>query len=193
MKFSSKVLIAPLLFGSLLTIGACNNAETKTDTKEVAEDHNEAKFDKADERDAQRVVDAYSSGLYEVRLADSVSKYAVSKEAKNLAVMLAGAHTKINADLKKLAEKKQITLPTDVTPEQARKIADVRDEKKKEIDKEYTSEMVRNHKESIEMFEKSANDCTDADIKSWFGNTLPELRKHLDMAMNSEQKIKERK
>jgi len=110
MKFSSKVFIAPLLFGSLLTIGACNNAETKTDTKEVAEDHNEAKFDKTDEKDAQRVVDAYSSGLYEIRLADTVSKYAVSKEAKNLAAMLGDAHRKINAELKGLAEKKQITV-----------------------------------------------------------------------------------
>jgi len=190
MKFSSKIFIAPLLFGSLLTIGACNNAETKTDTKEVAEDHNEAKFEKTDEKDAQRVVDAYSSGLYEVRLADTVSKYAVSKEAKNLAAMLAAAHTKINAELKGLADKKQITLPTDVTPDQAKKIADVRDEKRKDIDKEYTSEMVSKHKESIDMFEKCSKECTDADIKSWFGNTVPELRKHLDMAMNSEEKIK---
>jgi len=190
MKFSSKIFIAPLLFGSLFTIGACNNAEPKTDTKEVAEDHNEAKFDKADEKDAQRVVDAYSSGLYEVKLADTVSKYAVSKEAKNLATMLASAHTKINADLKSLADKKQITLPTDVTPEQAKKIGEVRDEKKKEIDKDYTSEMVSKHKESIDMFEKCSTECTDADIKSWFANTVPELRKHLDMAMTSEQKIK---
>jgi len=190
MKFSSKVFIAPLLFGSLLTIGACNNAETKTDTKEVAEDHNEAKFDKADEKDAQRVVDAYSSGLYEVRLADTVSKYAVSKEAKNLAAMLADAHRKINAELKGLAEKKQITLPTDVTPDQAKKIGDLRDEKRKDIDKEYTSQMVSNHKESIDMYEKCSTECTDAEIKSWFGNAVPELRKHLDMAMTSEQKLK---
>ena len=190
MKFSSKTFITPLLFGSLLTIGACNNAETKTDTKEVAEDHNEAKFDKVAEKDAQRVVDAYAAGLYEIKLADTVSKYAVTKEAKNLAGMLAEAHSKINAELKGLADKKQITLPTDVTPDQAKKISEVREEKRKDIDKEYTSEMVSKHKESISMYEKCSTECTDADIKSWFGNTVPELRKHLDIAMSSEEKIK---
>ena len=186
----NKVFIAPLLFGSLLTIGACNNAETKTDTKEVAEDHNEAKFDKVAEKDAQQVVDAYAAGLYEIKLAETVSKYAVTKETKNLASMLAEGHTKINAELKDLAAKKQITLPTDVTPEQAKKIGEVSDEKRKEIDKDYTSEMVSKHKESVAMYERCSTECTDADIKTWFGNTIPELRKHLDMAMNSEEKIK---
>jgi len=186
----SKALIAPLLFGSLLTIGACNNAEPKKDTKEVAEDHNEAKFDKVAEKDAQHVVDAYAAGLYEIKLAETVSKYAVTKEAKSLAGMLAEGHSKINAELKSLAAKKQITLPTDVTPEQAKKIDELSEEKRKDIDKDYTSEMVSKHKESVAMYERCSTECADADIKAWFGNTVPELRKHLDMAMNSEEKIK---
>ena len=63
------------------------------------------------------------------------------------------------------------------------------DDKGKKYDKNFVSTMVDKHKEAIEMFNKCANDCTDADIKSWFASTVPALQTHLDSAMVLKDKI----
>ncbi len=104
--------------------------------------------------------------------------------------MLQQGHSKLNNQLKDLAVKEQISLPSDITPEQQEKINKLRDEKRIEFDKEYAELMVNMHKDAISMYENCANECADQDIRSWFGSAVPELRKHLDMAMNSEQKLK---
>lgn len=179
------------LLAAALSFTACLDSEK--DPKDIAEEHNEAKFDKIAEFDAQSVVNAYSSGLKEIRMADTAMIYATSKEGKALAQMLSEAHKKFNAQLKDLAEKKQITLPADVTQSDIDEIAKTRDKKRIEFDKDYASAMVSKHKDAISMYEKCAAECTDNDIKSWFASTLPELRSHLDMAMNAETKIRSMK
>lgn len=181
------------LFAAVLALSFTACLDNEKDPKDVAEEHNEAKFDKVAEFDAQSVVNAYSSGMKEIRMADTAALYATSKEGKTLAQMLSEAHKKFNAQLKDLADKKQITLPTDITQSEIDEIAKTRDKKRIDFDKDYASAMVSKHKDAISMYEKCAADCTDNDIKSWFASTLPELRSHLDMAMTAETKIKEMK
>lgn len=186
LKLSKTALLAILISGGLMACGSDENKEPK----EVAEDHNDAKFDKVAEFDAQSVVDAYASGLYEIRLADSVKVYGTTSEAKTLAQMLYDAHTKFNGQLKGMADQKQISLPADISTNQADAIGKMRDKKRIDFDKDYASTMVSKHKDAIAMFEKCATDCTDGDIKAWFAGALPELRSHLDMAISAEDKIK---
>lgn len=183
-----KITQAFLFATTAFAMVAC--AENEKDPKDVAEEHNEAKFDKVAEFDAQSVVNAYSSGLKEIRMADTAMVYATTPQIKALAQMLSETHKKLNAQLKDLADKKQITLPANITQSEADDIAKTRDKKRIEFDKDYASEMVSKHRDAISMYEKCAADCTDNDIKSWFASTLPELRSHLDMAMNAEAKIK---
>jgi putative membrane protein len=47
--------------------------------------------------------------------------------------------------------------------------------------------MVEKHEAAIRMYEQSANDATDTDIKAYFTSVLPELRTHLDMAIKSKE------
>jgi putative membrane protein len=195
MKISKSVRHIFIAAGMLASVYACNNSgsQDKKDTKEVAEDHNDAKFNKPGEQDAQAVVDAYSGSMFEMTLSDSVKKYVTGSEVKSLAASMAQAHSDIDGQLKSLAEKKGISLPTALTTSQQDKINNLVDKKIKEIDKNYVDDMIADHKDAIDKFEKCSKDCTDPDIKAWFTAALPELRKHLDMAMACNDKMKSAK
>ena len=186
--FFFKVSLAA--FTSLFLLSACQSTENK-DPKNVAEEHNEAKFDKVAEKDAQSVVEAYTIGLYEIRMADTVKKYGTSAGIKSMAAMLGDEHSKINDELKVLAAKKQITLPTDISSNQLSNIKELGNENRVDFDKKYANIILNNHKDAVSMFEKYAEECTDKDIKKWFATALPELRNHLDMIMTNERKMKE--
>ncbi|CAN5409233.1 hypothetical protein BH10BAC2_BH10BAC2_49650 [soil metagenome] len=179
-----------VLFSAGILITACNSAgedKKAEDPAKAAEEQNDKKFDKADEKNAQLVVDAWLGSSFEMRMADSAKKYVSTDEGKRLAGMLADAHANINSRLQQLATDKQITLPVDITDDQKKKIEDLKSKKTKDFDKEFAKAMVEKHEDAIKMYEKSANDATDAEIKTYFTSTLPELRTHLDMAMKSKE------
>jgi putative membrane protein len=177
--------------GSLFLFQACNNnGQADSNPKDSAEEHNEAKFDKLGEKDAQALVDAYTAGLMEVNMADTAKVYAKTTEAKTLAGKMAEGHTALNSQIRNLAEKKQVTLPPDISADEKAKISKMADHDKKSFDKDYAEDMVSKHKDAISLYEKCANECTDQDIRNWFASAVPELRKHLDLAMNSEEKLK---
>ena len=182
------------LAGSVFLFQACNSntGEANSNPKDSAEEHNEAKFDKLGEKDAQALVDAYSAGLMEVNMADTAKVYAKTTEAKTLAGKIAEGHTALNTQIRNLAEKKQVTLPPDISANDKEKISKMADHDKKNLsfDKDYAEDMVSKHKDAISLYEKCANECTDQDIRNWFASAVPELRKHLDLAMNSEEKLK---
>ncbi len=158
------------------------------DTKEVAEDRNEAKFNTAkSEKDAQFLVNAAEISLKEIKLGQLAQQNSKMLDVKEMGKMMENAHTKSFNDLKALALKKAITIPTSPTndaEEAYKKLTD----KDTKFDKEYTDMMVKGHKDAIEIFEKAANDATDPDIKQWAAATLPILRTHLDYAMISQKK-----
>jgi putative membrane protein len=188
MNYKKSVRSVVALLASGMLILACNNATESNKTEnpaKAAEEQNDQKFSKADEKDAQLIVDAWLGSSFEMRMADSAKKYVSTDEGKRLAGMLADAHTNINSRIQQLATDKQITLPTDITDDQKKKIEDLKNNKAKDFDKDFAKAMVEKHEDAIKMYEKSANDATDADIKAYFTSTLPELRSHLDMATKS--------
>ncbi|PWT98162.1 MAG: hypothetical protein C5B52_12700 [Bacteroidetes bacterium] len=202
MKLATHALSLAIL-GTVFYLSACSdggtthkNAEARADSadsKKTAEEHNNAKFDKVGEKDAKYVVDAYEAGLFEIRMADTAKEYATTKEGKSLAEMMYTGHAKLNEELRNLAKKKQISLPDDVTSAQSDKLKNIRSERRINFDKKYASAMVDGHKDAINLFEKASKECTDGDLANWFSAALPDLRKHLDAAMNAEEEIKKMK
>lgn len=187
LKLSKGVLLAIL---TVVFMSSCQGPGKEENPKDVAKDKNDAKFDKADEKDAQSVVDAYSYGMAEIKLADTVKKYATTKEAKDLAETVSATHKQLSGQLADIAGAKQISLPADLTSDQKRDIESMIDKKRSDFDKDYASAMVSKHKDEISAFEKCAQECKDPDIRAWFTAALPELRKNLDISMAAEEKLK---
>ena len=171
----------------LTTLPSCNNSKPE-DTKEVAEEHNDAKFDNAKEDDAKFLVSAAEINLEEINLGQLAQNNSMNADVKSLGKMMETEHTKELSDLQALAAKKQITIPTALTDDGMSASKKLMEMKASKFDKEYCDMMVNGHKDAISKFEKASTDATDADIRNWASSMLPALRTHLDHSLTCQSK-----
>ncbi len=160
------------------------------DSKEVAEEHNDAKFEKAAEADAQFLVDVATINMKEIALGNLASTKGQTKEVRDLGKMMVDAHTKSQRELESLAGRKGVTLPATTPDESTKDYDNLKDEKNIDFDKKYANAMVDGHKEAVSKFIKASTDCQDADIRDWAAKMLPDLRAHLDHAMNTQTQLR---
>lgn len=178
-----KVLQAILFIAVIISTSSCMNNSLK-DTKEVAEEKNEAKFDKSgNERDAQFLVNAAEINIEEISFGKLAQERGTMDHVKELGKMMEDEHTKSLVDLTTLAKTKNISIPTSQTENGKDAYKKISDKSGNDFGKEYSSMMVNGHRRAIELFEKASADCTDPDIKAWAAASLPALRTHLDHAL----------
>jgi putative membrane protein len=184
------------LFAAAVMAVSCNNSSNNTkeeDNKKAAEERNDAKFDKQGEKDANFVTDIQDINLEEQNLSQLAESRGTNKEVKELGGMMQSAHKKAYDELASLAAKKNITIPSAMSKKAKDDYDKLNDKAGKDFDKEYADMMVKDHKDAIDKFEKATKDLTDPDLQAWAANTLPELRKHLDHAMNVQDMLEKNK
>jgi len=184
--------VAAFFAAASLTISSCSENkkhEAEEDTKEVAEDQNEKTFDsRASEKDAQFLVNAAEIGLKEIKLAELALMRSTNADVKELATMMKTDHTATNIDLKELADKKGVSIPTALTEDGEDAFKKLNEKEGKKFDKEYCDMMVSGHKDAIDKFEKASNNATDVDVKNWASTRLPGLRSHLEHSKTCKDK-----
>jgi putative membrane protein len=129
--------------------------------------------------DRDFVTEAASGGLMEVELGKTASTNAASPKVKAFGKMMVTDHTKANTELKAVAAKKNITIPSTPDEKHQGHINDLKEKKGVEFDKAYVDMMVDDHKEDVSKFEDEAKNAKDPDIKAFAAKTLPVLQKHL--------------
>jgi putative membrane protein len=190
LQFSYALLTAGALF--FASCGRNNtNSEDNVGSKEYTEEVNSEKFSDDTEKDADRLVKAYCTNMYEIKASEQATTKATTTEVKNLATMMVQAHTKMNTDIQGLAGRKNITLPTDLTDDLNKKMEDLNDENGLNYDKKYAQEMKDKHEDAANMLERMAEKSEDAEIKQWANNSLAEIRAHLDMVNATLSNIKD--
>lgn len=135
---------------------------------------------KLDKQDLEFVQKAAAGGLAEVaqgKLAETKSQNA---DVKAYAAMLQKDHTAANDELKALAERKGVTLPTTLPAKEQKEIEKL--SKGRHFDEDFTEESVKDHKKDIKEFEKASKSAKDPDVKAFAAKTLPTLQAHLQHA-----------
>ena len=182
------VIYSTLLLLIVLVLSSCNNNSKLQDSKDMAEKSNEAKYENADkEKDAQFLVNAAEINLEEIKYGKFAEENATSANTKELGKMMVIDHTKCLSDLKALADRKDITLPTVLSTKGEDAYQQLIDRVGIDFDKKYCNMMVDGHKDAISKFEKESVDGSDADIRTWASETLPSLRRHLEHALNCQK------
>jgi len=176
---SLRGMLAVLL---LVFVTSCDTETKTTDTKEVAEDKNEAKFENSKENDAAFLVSAAEINLEEIELGKLAQTKGSMAEVKAMGKMMVTEHTKALAELQALAASKQISLPTSLTENNRDAYKDLNEKKAKDFDKDYCDMMVKGHKDAIDKFEDAATSANDADVKAWAAGMVPGLKAHLQQA-----------
>lgn len=184
-----------LLCAFTLSVQSCNKKET-TDTEEVAEEQNEAKFDNdstgvdddSKEKDSEFLVAVAETDFKEIELGKLAQKSA-NPDVKALGDMMVTEHTKSSAEAKALAASKNISLPAGLTEDGKEAYNKLNEKKAADFDKAYADKMVEGHEKTIKKFEEYVQDGKDPDIKAWAEKTLPVLRVHLQHSQEVQKKV----
>lgn len=177
-------------FAAAVSMGLSSCGNKTEDTKDVAQEHNDAKFDDKKAKDAEFLVNAAGINMEEIQLGELAQQQAVSQDVKDLGKMMVDEHQKVQAEVQALATSKSITLPTSLTKDGQDAYDKLMKQTGTDFDKKYANMMVDGHKDAISMFEKESNDAEDADIRNFASKTLPQLRAHLDHSMSCADKYK---
>lgn len=174
---------------SLFTLSCINDSKVE-DTKDVAEEYNEAKYDNTTkEKDAQFLVDAAEINLEEIQFSILAQQKSKTKMVIDLGKMMEENHNTAMNELITLASRKIVTIPTTATNETKQSYEKLEAKTGKEFDNAYCALMVDGHTNAITLFEKASTVSTDSDIKAWALATLTILRTHLDQAITCQKAI----
>lgn len=119
------------------------------------------------------------SGMAELNMAQIGTQKAQDPELKTVAQKLVTDHSKLNDQIKELAQSKNVTLETEIDSKHQRKIDHLSSLSGSEFDKAFVTHMVQGHKKSIAKFKQAAANTEDTEISELAKKTLPTLKEHL--------------
>lgn len=180
--FLKTSLLAATLMMALPFV-SCKKDNTQTDTEEVADEKNDAKFDDTEaEGDADFLMKAAEINMDEIALGQLAQTKGTAQTVKDLGKMMETEHSKALDELKALAASKNVSIPTGPTEDSQETLRKFQEKKAGEFDRDYADKMVEGHQDAISKFERAATDATDADVREWATKMLPSLRLHLQHA-----------
>jgi putative membrane protein len=190
MKRNASIL-GLLIAAVMMVFTSCSPKKTETDSKEIAEEQNDDKFDSSKiEKDVEWATDIADASLLEVKLGELAQTKASSPQVKELGKMMVTDHGKANEELTALAAQKNITLPNTLSDKSQKKLDDFSTKTGTDFDKDYSSAMVEGHKDVLSKFKKEAEDGKDADLRAWAEGKLPVLQHHLSTSEQTEDAVK---
>jgi putative membrane protein len=132
--------------------------------------------------DEHFVTDVLNVGMAEVELGKMAADKASREEVKKFGQRMADDHSKAGDELKTLAQKKNITPPTELDA----KHKALRDRLMKlsgeGFDHAYMQAMVSGHRQAVNAFRMESKSGKDPEIKEWAATTLPTIEDHLKQA-----------
>lgn len=131
--------------------------------------------------DKKFVMDAASGGMAEVKLGQLAQDKGSSDFVKQFGQKMVQDHSKANDDLKAVAQKDNITIPSDLNAKDQATYDRLSKLSGAAFDSAYTKAMMMDHKKDIADFQKEANSGMNADVKDFAGKTLPTLKQHQQM------------
>jgi len=176
------VLAAAVMFiGIGGTVFAQNNANGITPGSSSAKTVSAA--------DKKFATGAAQGGLAEVELGQLAAQKGQSDKVKQFGQRMVDDHTSANKELKSVAQKNNITLPTSINAKDQALKDKLSGLSGAEFDRAYMTSMVKDHQKDISEFQKEANSGSNADLKGFAARTLPTLQEHLRMAREAEQAV----
>jgi putative membrane protein len=145
------------------------------------------------EKDRNFINEVAQGNMLEVKLGELAQTNTTTDKVKMLGQHMIDDHTKAGNDLKALASKKGVVVPSNLDEKGFRIYSKLVKKQGKDFDKAYTKCMVKDHKEDIDKFKKQADKGDDTDLKAWAQNTIPTLENHKQQAEDACKTVKESK
>ena len=176
------------------SVTSCNNDST-TDTKTSdSSTVSDKKMDTAsssntmNEKDQAFLSDQVGGNYAEIKYTQLAQQKSKDAEIKDVAKFLETEHTNALNELKDLAAKKNVNVPSEEPQDAKDKYKMLSDKSAKDFDRTWVEELISKHEKSIAKLEGA--DISDPDLKTWVTNILPKLRIHHDKLMQCHNKMK---
>jgi len=121
---------------------------------------------------------AGKGGMMEVAMGKLAEEHATNEDVKAFGKRMVTEHSKANDELQSIAQKKGVTLPSK------------QPSLKWTSDKAYMNAMVKDHEQDLAEFQKEASDAKDPDVKQFAEQTAKMVQEHLDLAKDTQGKLK---
>ena len=111
-----------------------------------------------------------------------------SQPVKVLAQRIIRDHSDALAELKKIAQERNVTLPTLPTTHQQAARDDLKNQSGDELRRDYLRQTVDRRKQDIALCERQLHEGSEADLHQYCQHNLPNLKEELTMAQSAETK-----
>ena len=133
------------------------------------------------QNDATFATKAADGGMAEVATGKLAAQHAQSPAVKSFGEQMVTDHSKANDELKAVAAKNAIDLPSAPSAKHQAAADKLAGFDGRAFDDAYVKLMVQDHTETVALFKKEAATGSNADVKAFANETLPTLQHHLDM------------
>ena len=144
----------------------------------VAQDSPAAKSSSLSVKDKAFMKKAAKGGMMEVAMGNLAAQSGQSDDVKSFGKRMVTDHSKANDELKSIAEQKGVKLPT---KEHSGKWSS---------DKAYIDAMVKDHEKDLAEFQEEAKNGSDPEVKKFAEDTAKMVQEHLDLAKETQSKLK---
>jgi putative membrane protein len=136
------------------------------------------------------LAEAAAGGMAEVELGKLAQTKAQNADVKQFGEMMVNDHGRANEELKSLAARKNIPLPTAVEGKHKETMNKLQGLSGAEFDRAYVDDMLEDHEADVQKFESEASNNPDSDVKAFAEKTLPTLRRHLERIQSIKKNMK---
>jgi putative membrane protein len=129
------------------------------------------------------VTQAAISDMYEIETSEAALSAQIDPKTQDFAKQMIEAHRKTSDELKALVTAGvKATPPTEMDGSHADEVGDLKQKKGGDFADDYAEDQVDAHETAVSLFQRYADGGEDPKLKEWAGKTLPELKRHLEMA-----------
>ncbi|MGA3398038.1 MAG: DUF4142 domain-containing protein [Acetobacteraceae bacterium] len=143
-----------------------------------------AAFAAPSQADKTFAMTAAQGGLAEVQAGQLASQRATSPQVKQFGQKLVTDHSQANDQLQQIAQQENLTLPTQPSATGQSQDQRLTGLTGSAFDSAFVSDEVRDHEQTIALFQHEAQSGHDPALKDFARKSLPMLRQHLQMAQS---------
>lgn len=136
------------------------------------------------------VTQAAQGGMAEVELGDVAHTQGSSDMVKQFGQRMAEDHVKAGAALASAANAAGLTIPTSPSATQKAMEERMKGMRGARFDKAYANAMIKDHRDTVALFEREAKTGSNEKVKAFAQETLPTLNDHLKMAEDLKSGLK---
>lgn len=166
-----------------------SDATTPAD-KEQKEAKSTASTEPKGTTDQQFILKAAQGGMTEVELGKLAQQNGSAADVKQFGSRMVTDHSKADADLKSLADKKGVTVPTTLDARHQAMVDKFQHLSGPAFDKAYVHAMVKDHEKDAAEFRQVSTSSQDPDVKAFAGDTLKVIESHLSDIKSIESTMK---